>query len=45
MGFVDRLRTEVRMVRNVTKYLEKEEAKVQQIVNTKKDIGIQTNLN
>lgn len=44
MGFADKLRNEVCMIRNITKYLEKEEAKIQQITNKKKDVCVQTNL-
>ncbi len=43
MGFVDKLRNEVRMVRNITKYLEREEAK-QQIIHKMKDVCVQTKL-
>lgn len=44
MGFVDKLRNEVRMVRNITKYLEREEAKQQQIINKMKDVCVQTKM-
>ncbi len=45
MGFVDKLRNEVRMVRNITKYLEKEEAKQRHTNMKKKDVGVQTTTN
>lgn len=47
MGFADKLRSEVRMIRNITNYLEKEEAKQQQASNNKrmKDAVVQTTFN
>lgn len=42
MGFVDKLRNEVRMVRNITKYFEKEEAKQRRTNMKKKDVAVQT---
>ena len=47
MGFADKLRNEVRMIRNITKYLEKEEAKLQQASSKKatRDVGVQVDTN
>lgn len=36
--------TEVRMIRNITKYLEREDS-IQQITNKQKHTGVQTNSN
>lgn len=48
MGFVQKLRDEVTMIRNVTAYLEKEEAKEKARTDnkhtSKKDIAVQVTL-
>jgi hypothetical protein len=46
MGFVQKLRDEVVMIRNITAYLEKEEAKekARQEKATKKDVAVQATL-
>jgi len=44
MGYVQKLRDEVKMIRNVTAYLEKEESKekMRQEKVIKKDVAVQT---
>jgi hypothetical protein len=46
MGYVQKLRDEIVMIRNITAYLEKEEAKekVRQEKATKKDVAVQATL-